>query len=101
MPKSYYDVKPKHTDKHHLHFTGRWNREESKTYTNQYLWSFYWHCEECKWYFVADWRTPMAYRPYTEAWESDLDVMCKGCTTGNKHLQPSCARKVEDAVYLG
>lgn len=88
MAKSYYDLKPNHIAEHHMHFTGRWNREEYKERPNEYLWTFYWHCEECEWYFVDDYITPGKFRPYTEAWKSDLSVMCKGCTTGDKHLKP-------------
>lgn len=113
MAKDWWAGRPKHTPDHTLHFTGRGNKsdgieskdlgENGKLLVKDYnlgLWRFYWHCEQCQWYFVEYSSAPGRYRPYTEAWESDLDVMCRGCTTGNKALVPPEKRRVEDAFYL-
>lgn len=97
MAKSYFDRKPQHTAQHHMHFTGRWNREEHKERPTEYLWTFHWHCEDCEWYFVDDYLTPGKFRAYTEAWKTDLDMMCRGCTIGNKQLKPKTfPRMVEE-----
>lgn len=101
MP-SYWSKRPKHTKDHVLHFTGRGNKSEgarTKELTKQGAavelsrlpgdWHFYWHCEQCQWYFAEYSVSPGRFRPYTEAWESDLDIMCKGCATGSKTLMPT------------
>lgn len=82
-------IRPKHTSDHQVHFTGRYSKAENiRVDRALHVLYTYWHCEKCGWYLTENIERTDKLRFYTEAWISDLDIMCKGCTTGNKSLQP-------------